>query len=340
MLQGKLPAGLLAELLTAIPIDDPDVIVGPRFGEDAAVLDIGDRYLIAKSDPITFTAHRIGWYALQINANDVATMGAQPRWFLGTLLLPPTCSEETVKDIFTDITEACRSLGVTLVGGHTEVTDGVERPILAGTLLGEVAKDRLVMNANARPGDVILLTEGIAIEGTAILAQDATKKLAGQGVAPAAIARAQCYLDDPGISVVPAAEALCRVVHPRAMHDPTEGGLATALVELAAGASCGLAIDLDTVPILPETAEVCMALALDPLGLLASGALLSVLAPNDVVTALVALRDKGIEATAIGRMTEQAQGMRMQVEGAWHEIPVFPRDELARFFEEDSGIGT
>ena len=130
MLQGKLPAGLLAELLTAIPIDDPDVIVGPRFGEDAAVLDIGDRYLIAKSDPITFTAHRIGWYALQINANDVATMGAQPRWFLGTLLLPPTCSEETVKDIFADITEACQLLGVTLVGGHTEVTNGVVRPSL------------------------------------------------------------------------------------------------------------------------------------------------------------------------------------------------------------------
>lgn len=340
MLQGKLPAALLSELLKAIPIDDPDVIVGPRLGEDAAVLDIGNRYLIAKSDPITFTAHRIGWYALQINANDVATMGARPRWFLGTLLLPPTCSEETVKEIFADIKEACRVLGVTLVGGHTEVTDGVVRPILAGTLLGEVAKDCLVMNADARPGDVILLTAGIAIEGTAILAQDASEELAAQGVAPATVARAQAYLDDPGISVVCAAEALCRAVHPRAMHDPTEGGLATALVELAAGAASGLAIDLATVPVLPETAEICMALALDPLGLLASGALLAVVAPDDVVKSLTALQDCGIEAAAIGLMTEQADGVRMQVEGAWHPVPTFPRDELARFFAEAGGNET
>lgn len=336
MLQGKLPAALLAELLNDIAIDDPDVVIGPRLGEDAAVLDIGDQYLVAKSDPITFTAHRIGWYALQINANDVACMGARPRWFLGTLLLPPTCAEETVKDIFADIQDACRSLQVTLVGGHTEVTDGVERPILSGTLLGEVAKDRLVNNASAKPNDVILLTQGIAIEGTAILAQDAANVLAAQGVSQKTIARAQTYLNDPGISVVPAAETLCRAVHPRALHDPTEGGLATALAELAAGAACGLSVDLDVVPVIAETAEIAEALGLDPLGLLASGALLAVVAPQDVVKALAALRDAGIAAAAIGRMTERAQGLRMQVNGVWHELPAYLRDELARFFEEGS----
>lgn len=334
MLQGKLPAGLLKDLLDAIPVDDPDVIVGPRFGEDAAVLDIGDRYLIAKSDPITFTAHRLGWYALQINANDVATMGARPRWFLGTLLLPSRCTEKEVQQIFADTQEACQSLGVTLVGGHTEVTDGVERPILAGTLLGEVAKERLVVNANAQPGDVVLLTQGIAIEGTAILAQDASAQLAAQGMSAATIKRARAFLDDPGISVVPAAEALCRAVRPRAMHDPTEGGLATALAELAAGAACGLAIDLDTVPFLLETAAICEALGLDPLGLLASGALLAVVAPRDVLPALRAIEEAGMEAAAIGRMTEQEQGIRMLVAGDWHDVPAFPRDELARFFEE------
>lgn len=334
MLQGKLPAALLAELLGGISIDDPDVIIGPRLGEDAAVLDIGDRYLIAKSDPITFTAHRIGWYALQINANDVATMGARPRWFLGTLLLPPSCAEEEVRQIFADIQTACRALGVALVGGHTEVTDGVERPILSGTLLGEVAKERVVNNANANPNDVILLTQGIALEGTAILAQDAGNDLALKGVSQDTIARAQAFLDDPGISVVSAAEALCRAVHPRAMHDPTEGGLATALAELAAGADCGLSIDLDVVPVLPEAGEICEALELDPLGLLASGALLAVVAPEDVLPALSALRDANIAASAIGRMTERSQGLRMQIQGEWHEIPEFPRDELARFFEE------
>ncbi len=334
MLQGKLPAALLGELLAGVVIQDPDVVVGPRVGEDAAVLDIGDRYLVAKSDPITFTAHRLGWYALQINANDVAAMGARPRWFLGTLLLPPACEAASVKEIFDDITTACAELGVTLVGGHTEVTDGVERPILAGTLLGEVAKDRLIVNANAEPGDIILLTSGVAIEGAAILAQDAAAVLERRGVAQATIDRARALLTLPGISVVPAAEALCGAVRPRAMHDPTEGGLATALAELAAGAGCGVDVDQGAVRVLPETAEICMALGLDPLGLLASGALLAVVAPRDVLAATHALRDAGIACAAIGRLTAPAQGLRLQVDGAWHDLPEFPRDELARFFEE------
>ena len=132
----------------------------------------------------------------------------------------------------------------------------------------------------------------------------------------------------------PLLRRLCRDLLPRAMHDPTEGGLATALTELAVGAACGLTIDLDTVPFLPETAAVCEALGLDPLGLLASGALLAVVSPNDVLPALSALKDAGIAAAAIGRLTDAEQGMRMLVNGDWHDVPSFPRDELARFFAE------
>jgi len=333
MLVGKLPAALLQQLLGTVEIRDPAVVVGPRVGEDAAVLDLGHTYLVAKSDPITFTAHRIGWYALQVNANDVACMGARPRWFLATLLLPSSSTEESVSRIFADLLEACRALGVTLVGGHTEVTEGLDRPILCGTLLGEVAKDRLVVNANGQPGDVVLLTKGIAIEGTSILAHDAADALKARGIDQAVLARAQEYLTDPGISVVPEATALCAAVHPHALHDPTEGGLATALWELATAAGCGLEVDLNAVPVLPETRAICAALDLDPFGLLASGALLAAVAPGESEPAVQALTKQGISTHVIGRLTEAPAGLRARRNGTWQPLPQFRRDELARYFE-------
>ncbi|MEE9515035.1 MAG: AIR synthase related protein, partial [Candidatus Brocadiales bacterium] len=174
---GKLPSKLLGELLAQKSSDagagDPRVIIGPRVGEDAAVLDVGSQntYLVAKTDPITFAADQIGWYAVNINANDVATLGAVPRWFLATVFLPEgKSSDEMVREIFDDIFRAAKDLDVTVCGGHTEITAGLERPVVVGQMLGEVEKDRLVRKTDIRAGDDIILTKGIAIEGTAILA--------------------------------------------------------------------------------------------------------------------------------------------------------------------------
>ena len=169
---GKPPPEVLARLFERFPVRDPRVVMGPRVGEDAAVLDAGDRYLVAKVDPITFVSDEIGWYAVHVNANDLAVRGARPAWFLMTLLLPEArASEAELEAIFTQVQEACRTLGVSLVGGHTEVTQGIDRPILAGAMLGEVEKDRLVTTAGARVGDAILLSKGVAIEGASILAR-------------------------------------------------------------------------------------------------------------------------------------------------------------------------
>src|SRR5215470_12526681 len=155
---GKLRADALRAVFDKRPPRDPRVVVGPRVGEDAAVIDLGDRYLVATADPITFATDDVAWYALQVNANDIAVRGARPRWFLATLLLPEAATtEDSVSAMLEQLAAACDELDVALVGGHTEVTHGLARPIVAGTMLGEVDKDRLVTTGGAQIGDAIVM---------------------------------------------------------------------------------------------------------------------------------------------------------------------------------------
>ena len=173
------------------------------------MVDMGDRLLIAKSDPVTFAADRVGWYVVQVNANDVACTGAAPRWFLPTVLLPTSATPDDVRGIFTDISVACRQIGVAVIGGHTEVTDGLPRPIVAGTMLGELTdRTRLVSTSGAQDGDSIIVTTGLAIEGTAILAREHAAELRDHGLDMQSLEKAAGYLGDPGISILPAARAL------------------------------------------------------------------------------------------------------------------------------------
>ncbi len=169
---GKLPAKLLEELLERHARPDASVLVGPGIGEDAAVIDMGERCLVAKTDPITFAADEIGWYAVHVNANDVACCGARPRWFLATVLLPKRdTTREFVEGIFAQMAAACDELGVTLCGGHTEITHGLDRPIVIGQMLGDVGRDAFVRGSGARAGDVIILTKGIAHETRGVRAK-------------------------------------------------------------------------------------------------------------------------------------------------------------------------
>jgi len=332
---GKLPADLLARLLARNPVRDPRVLVGPAPGEDAAAIAMGDRVLVAKTDPITFATDEIGWYAVNINANDLATMGATPRWFLVTVLLPEGAAERLAETIFEQITTACADLGIALVGGHTEITYDLGRPVVVGCLLGEAEPGDLLTSGGARPGDTLLLTKGIAVEGTAILAREARPALQSAGLADDLLDRAAGFLREPGISVVRDAlvARCCGGVH--AMHDPTEGGLATGLRELAAAARAGVRLDAGAVPILPETEAVCAALGLDPLGLIASGALLIAAEAQRAPELLACLRGEGIAAAAIGEMTPAEDGLWMQHRGERAPLPLFARDEVARYFAPD-----
>ena len=332
---GKLPGDLLQAILDKHASRDSHVVVGPRVGEDAAVIDIGDRYLVVTSDPITFATDELAWYALHVNANGVVVRGATPRWFLATLLLPAGATDEAgVRALFDQLGEACAELEVALVGGHTEVTHGLDRPIVAGTMLGEVAKDKLVTTSGARVGDAIVLTKGVPLEGAAIIAREKESELRARGVPPATIRKAKGFLRAPGISVRPEAEIACELSRVHAMHDPTEGGIATALHELADAAGVGLRIDRDRIMVLPEGQRLCDAFGLDPLGTIASGALLMTLDPADAGIVIHALARESIDCHFIGQVVDRAQG-RMLVEGtkSW-PLPLFVHDEITRLFAE------
>jgi hydrogenase maturation factor len=331
---GKLPQSLLASLLSQIPHHDPRVLLGPGIGRDAAVIELGDRVLVAKTDPVTFATRRIGAYAVHVNANDIACMGARPAWFLASALLPAGSPESWASQIFDDIVSACDQLGIELVGGHTEVTIGIDRPIVAGVMLGEAAPEDIVRGENIRPGDAVVLTKGIAIEGTALLANDSPEQLGERGLDATIIDRARKLLDAPGISVVRDAAAICAATRPKLMHDPTEGGVATALHEMAQAAGATLNIDVSAIRILDETRAVCDALALDPLGLLASGALLAIVDAPGADNVKRALRTANIDCEIIGAV---GAGEPAVIIGAGNQatpLPVFARDEIARFYDE------
>ncbi len=327
---GKLPSDYLAHLLAQIPCQDPRVILGPRVGEDAAVIDLGERYLVAKSDPVTFATDEIGWYAVHVNANDVVCTGASPRWFLATLLLPGGQADTAmVETIFEQIRQGCQQVGATLIGGHTEITYGLDRPVLVGGMLGEVAPERLVTTGGAQVGDTVLLTKRVAVEATAIIAREKRAALLDRFDA-ASLDRCADFLHEPGISVVPEARILTRVATPHAMHDPTEGGLATGLWELAQAANVGLEVDPQAVPVYPETRQLCAAFDLDPWGVIASGSLLVTLPPEQAEATVEALAQAGIEASPIGQIVPPEQGVGLRGEGG---LPRFARDEIARLFE-------
>jgi hydrogenase expression/formation protein HypE len=331
---GKLRADTLQAIFDKHQFKDPRVVVGPRVGEDAAVIDMGDRYLVATSDPITFATAEVGWYALHVNANDIAVRGARPRWFLATLLLPAgATTDASVERLFAELHAACDELEVALVGGHTEVTHGLDRPIIAGTMLGEVEKDRLITTAGARVGDAVVMTKGVPLEGAAIIAREKEAELRALGISPAVIRRARGFLKTPGLSVRPEAEIAGELTTVHAMHDPTEGGIATALVELAAAAGVGLRIDRDRIMVLPEGKALCAAFGLDPLGTIASGALLMTLAPADAGIVIHALARESIDCHFIGQVVPREQGVTLMSGSRQEPMPVFAQDEITRLFQ-------
>jgi hydrogenase expression/formation protein HypE len=319
--------------LKPLASSDARVIVGPRIGEDASVLDAGDRYLVVSTDPITFAADRIGWYAVHVNANDVAVMGARPLWFSLVVLLPErTATPEMAETIMGDVRAACDELGVAVCGGHTEITHGIDRPIVVGQMLGEVAPARLVDKTRIRVGDRVLLTQGIAIEGTAILAREHAERLRGL-VDSALLERAKTLLTDPGISVVKAALTAAEageVVH--GMHDPTEGGLASGLSELvvSSGLGLGLRVVRERIRILPETTAIAGALGLDPLNLLASGALVIAVAPDGTEKVMARLRALSIDVATIGEIRPAAEGLTISEGDRVTPLEARERDEIAR----------
>ncbi len=329
---GKLAPPFLHELITKYTTADESIIIGPQIGMDATVISHGDNYLIAKTDPITFVVDNIGYYAVNINANDIACLGGVPKWFLCTLLLPEAVTGEAiVRNIFSQINKACQELGISFCGGHTEVTHGLNRPILIGQMLGEVEKQKLVNNKNAEAGDDILLTKGIAIEATSVIAREKGQQLI-DFFPDELIERCKNFIYEPGISVLKEAHLAVAIGGVKAMHDPTEGGLATGLHELANCTGCGLKIVYKDIPLLAEAKLLCDQFELNILGVIASGALLIISEKHATAKIIKALKENNINVKNIGKLTDPQFGIKILVDEEEINLPEFYQDEITKLF--------
>lgn len=327
MESGKLPKEILLKLLQQIHTSE-SVIVGPGYGEDAAAVRVSQDILVAASDPITFATEEIGWYAVTVNANDIAAMGARPEFILTTILLPRGSTPEEAQLIFRQILSTCESLGISLIGGHTEITDAVTRTVVSAVMLGTARADQLITTSGAKIGDKVLLVGNYAVEGTALLAREAADDLRASGVDSVTIERAAGFLHSPGICIVDYAKKATEAGIISSMHDPTEGGVASALAEIAYASGKGIIIDRGELQALPECELFCSKLGLDPLGLIASGCLLLTCPEESASPIIAALESESVPVSAIGEVVREP-GVRFRDK---ESFPSFARDELARYF--------
>ena len=326
---GKLPNDLLAGFLAGASGDDPSLIVPPRVGEDVAAVDLaGAELLVAHGDPITLGGEAVGRAAVLVNVNDIAAAGAEPRWLLATVLLPAGTTPSQALAQLRGLAAAAAEAGVTLAGGHTEVTDAVVRPVVSLTALGTLRRAELKDKRSARAGDRVLLTKALAMEGAALLAEELGERLRALGMSDAELDA--CRALQERASIRPEARLARDVRGVRAMHDVTEGGLAIALRELAAATGHGVIVHRERVPVSPETRRVCALLEADPLGLIASGSLLICCDPDEAAGLAGTLEAAGIQATDIGELTDESAGVVALERDRPAPWPSFDTDEAAR----------
>ncbi len=304
---------------------NPRLVLGPGIGRDTAVVKLTKKLVVLTADPVTGTTKHIGEHSVHINANDIAATGAKPVWYVCTVLLPPGTSEKTLARIMNGIDLASRSLGITVAGGHTEVTRGLDRPIIAGFMIGEIGS-RVLSSANMRIGDWILMTKTAGIEGTAILASEYSRRL--KRIEQAMVRRAQSFAKQ--ISIVEEAMSISKIAGVHALHDPTEGGVLNGLWELAEASGLGLKVWADRIPLATETSRICSQLRLDPLKLMSSGCLLAAVAPHSAGRVMKTLGNRGVRVTEVGRVTARTKGRFILKEGKKSGLVAVPQDELYR----------
>lgn len=327
---GKLPHDVLQDLLQRYAMADDRTILGARLGEDATAIDMGDKILLAKTDPITFTSADAGYYAVHVNANDIYCLGGRPQWFLATLLLPEyNTTPELVESLFARIHATCQAEGIAYCGGHTEVTLGLERPIVIGHMLGEVFKDRLIDKRSIQPGDRLILAREAPLEATALIARARSEELA-RHYGDEFVERSKNLLIDPGISIRPLYEIVRQHTGVHGLHDPTEGGVWTAIVELCRAADLGIVVQEENIPILPEGKLICDHFGLDPLGCLASGSLLIAVAAPTAAALIAAYANAGICAADIGGFSAATKTPLVQSAEGVRRLHPLEQDEIVR----------
>ena len=304
---GKIPINVLKSTvleLTGAPSDK--IATPPLAGLDFAAVRVNGRYMIVSSDPVTGVVEDIGRYAVNVSANDVATSGGRPQFAESVILLPKGADATLVKKIASQMDDEAKRLQISIVGGHTEVTPGLSRPIVMVTAFGFV--DQYVSSKDAREGDTIMLTKTAGLEGTAVLAGD------------------KRFLD--GISVVEEAVTAFRTGQVHAMHDCTEGGVLGATFEMSLASGVGFELEERRVPVAVETRELCIRLSADPLKLIGSGALLLSVEPGKEEKVQKTLGPI-CRATAVGRFTKSGR-ILVRRGGGKERLRAAPEDELWR----------
>jgi hydrogenase maturation factor len=295
---GKIPIDILKEVVFKnLGAERSEVVLGPAAGVDGAVLDVGSKNAIVSMDPITGAVERIGWEAININANDVATFGVEPAFFFSCLMLPENADSKIVETISTQMNAAAKELGIAIVGGHCESTPGLKNPIVVGCIMGLTEKGKYVTAAGAKSGDKLILTKSAGIEGTAILASDREEQLSTVLSLPM-LESAKRFFNQ--VSIVKDALTAYRTGGVHAMHDPTEGGILNGIHEMGDAAGLGVRIFEEKITVEPETAKICRYYEIDPLQLISSGALLIAAEPEAADKIVDALCQQHIYAAVIG----------------------------------------
>jgi hydrogenase maturation factor len=324
--EGKLSQERLQELLHLIAPPGPEVLVGAEVGEDAAVVR-GSKKLILTADPITFTEENIGFYTVAVNTNDIVAMGGKPMYLVTTILLPVGTEEGRLQTIFTELNEASTACGISWVGGHTEVTSAVNRIVVSAQAIGFL-RGKPTRTSGAHPGELLVMSKWAALEATTLIARekpDISRRLLGdQGYL-----EVLNWLHHPGISILREGEILDGL-RLAAAHDPTEGGIATGVHEIADRSAVGIRLYRERISIRPETETLCGHFGLDPLGALSSGVFLFTAGPGQAEKACRLLANGGVPASMIGEITEQRGTVEMIDGGQRRPLPVFSRDEIIK----------
>ncbi|EOD00473.1 AIR synthase family protein [Caldisalinibacter kiritimatiensis] len=320
---GKLPNELLEKLvISRIKNKREDVITRAGVGEDCAVIDYGKYSCVLSTDPITGATHNIGRLAVNISCNDVASNGAEPVAILMTIMAPPSIKEDDIKVIMDDAGQASKELNVEIVGGHTEITDAVNRTIITTTAIGKQLKVKTLKPEEVKVGDKILLTKMAGIEGTSIIASELEETLSTE-ISQELLKQAKGFIND--ISVVKEG-MICGEIGVKYMHDITEGGVLGAVWEASKAIKKGVLINKTDIPIAESTKKICDFYNIDPLRLISSGSMLIVCGNEKVDIIKQELRKNSIVITVIGEVTES--GVFMKDGDEIEEIAPPESDEL------------
>lgn len=330
---GKIPSEELKEIVFSnITHCRKEVLVRPGIGEDCAAIDFGEYACIMSTDPITAAVNDIGSLAIHISCNDVASNGIEPLGIMMTILAPAGTTKEDLKRVMEDANRAATEINVEIIGGHTEITDAVNRMVISTTAIGKQPKEKLTATKGAQAGDIVVMTKHAGLEGAAIIASDYFQYLKEEmdiDMINTAIGFSK------GLSVVKEG-VIAGALGVNSMHDVTEGGILGALWELAEASDLGIEIDIDKIPIRHETTEICRIMEIDPYRLISSGVMVMTLPESKLNLLLEGLKAADVAATAVGRITKEEKRLIIN-KGQYKELEPPDTDELYKVFKKFQG---